>query len=321
METDIQDVKLDVRSVKRQDAGGLPPRNRASDYLLAGGASNAGPTEAHVCLPSGAKVPPKIITHARQGEYINLADFAPCLEPSLVTETSIVDGELVFKPKRNVKSIDFFLLWSMSWRSYEELLIQHDPSLYTGFCAYRIFIQTCAAKYWWPAVYFYDVRNRSNHAMHHSFQFDHIDQDIYVTTMDSTTVRQNIKNCSRCKSIWHVVKDCPFQEDSPVASGPRQPSQHTRPQANATRLERQNISNQICYNWNAGRCTANPCQRRHVCESCGGPDPRPRCIPCNLGPQNRRVTANSPGRTNFTQPSFAQPPPPSNSSSASGRVG
>jgi hypothetical protein len=105
METDIQDVKLDVRSVKRQDAGGSPPRSRTHDYMSAG-AANAGTIEAHVCLPSGAKVLPKIITHARPGEYINLADFAPCLEPSLVTETSIVDGELIFKPKR---SIDSFL--------------------------------------------------------------------------------------------------------------------------------------------------------------------------------------------------------------------
>ena len=97
-----------------------------SDLMSAGNAT----TEPSMCLPSGARVSPKLLQHARNGEYTNLADFAPCLEPSLVTETSIVDGELQFKPKRNIKSMDSFLLWSMAWRGYEEYLVSNDPSLY-----------------------------------------------------------------------------------------------------------------------------------------------------------------------------------------------
>ena len=207
----------------------------------------------------------------------------------------------------------------MAWRTYEQLLIDYDPSLYTGFCEYRTFIQICAAKYWWPAVYSYDVRNRSKHAMRRSFQFDNIDHDIYVTTMDSTTVRQNIRNCNRCKSIWHVLKDCPFQEGDPMASGTRQTPQQ-KPQATAARIERPSVASQICYNWNAGRCAANPCQRHHVCETCGGPDPRPRCLTCNFGQQNRRATTSSLG-PNFTQPTFAQNTTPSNNPVGTGRVG
>jgi hypothetical protein len=318
IDTDLQNVKTDVQNVKAgpSDAGGSLHRTRASDYMATGGVL-AGQPEAHVCLPSGAKVSPRTIAHAKHGEYVNLADFAPCLEPSLVTETSIVDGELVFKPKRSVKSIDSFLLWSMSWRTYEELLVCDNPSLYPSMCTYRIFIQTCAAKYWWPAVYSYDVRNRSKHAMDRSFNFDSIDHNIYVTTMDSTTVRQNVRNCARCKSIWHVIKDCPFSEDGSVAASPRQATTSARPQANAARIVRSpDVGNQICFNWNAGRCNVNPCPRRHVCETCGGPDPKPRCSTCNPGARRSPTTASL--GANFTQPSFIQQ---SNNPPPSGRMG
>jgi len=297
---ELQVVKTDVQDVRDSKAGGSTPVPRAPDYSMLSSGAAAGTTETHTCLPSGAKVSTKVIQQARNGEYINLADFAPCLEPSLVTETSIVDGELVFKPKRNIKSMDSFLLWSMAWRSYEELLVGYDPTLYTKFCAYRIFIQTSAARYWWPAVYSYDVRNRAKHSMSHSFEFQTIDNDIYVTTMDNSTVRQNIKCCSRCKSIWHSVPDCPFAESGPMAQGPRQPSTPARAQSGPSKTAN-SVANQICYNWNAGRCF-QACVRRHVCDTCLGPDPRITCPRCNKAkqqPNTNQPQPQTPSKSNY----------------------
>ena len=211
IQDDLGEVKKELREVRasKPDTQGTPSGSRQPDYL-SGVGTGANAAEAHHCLPSGSKVSAKVIAQAKCGEYINLSDFAPCLEPSLVTETSLVDGELIFKPKRTIKSMDSFLLWSMAWRAYEELLVTFNPALYPGMCAYRIFIQTCAAKHWWPSVYTYDVRNRAKHSMEKSFEFHRLDNDIYVTTMDATTIKPNVKQCSRCKSIWHVAKDCPF---------------------------------------------------------------------------------------------------------------
>jgi hypothetical protein len=200
MQEDLVDVKTElkeVRSVKPEDSR---PKSRATDYMFGSGPATTN-NETTQCLPSGAQVSQKIITQAKNGEFVNLADFAPCLEPSLVTGTSIVDGELVFKPKRAIKSMDSFLLWSLAWRSYEELLVENDPRLYPGLCAYRVFVQTCSAKHWWPSVYAYDVRNRAKHSMTHSFAFHQLDNDIYVTTLDATTIKPNVRMCSRCKSI------------------------------------------------------------------------------------------------------------------------
>jgi hypothetical protein len=261
------------------------------DLLSAGSSAPTATTEASICLPSGAKISPKIQQQTRTGEYINLSDYAPCLEPSIATETSIIDGELIFRPKRNVKNIDSLLMWSLCWRGYEEALVSFDHRLYPQLAAYRIFIQTCAAKHWWAAVYNYDVRNRANKSMTKSFDFHVIDNDVYVTTLDTTTTRQNIRQCTRCRSIWHIVKDCPFAEDGAVAQGPR-----AAPASSRTRQSASNDkSQQICFNWNAGRCTG-PCQRRHVCEGCGGPDPRPRCPTCNFFSKNK-PPPNNPGTT------------------------
>jgi hypothetical protein len=68
--------------------------------------------------------------------------------------------------------------------------------------------------------------------MYKTFNFQKIDHDIYVTTMDASTVRQNIRQCNRCKSIWHIVQDCPFAEDGVVAPGTRQAQTTVQPTKN-----------------------------------------------------------------------------------------
>jgi hypothetical protein len=322
---DIQDDLSAVKNEVRSGRAASDPRpsytshRMASDYLSAGG-SAAPTTEAPVCLPSGAKVSSKIITMARSGEFINLADFAPCLEPSLVTETSIVDGSLVFKPKRNIKSIDSFLMWSMAWRTYEEVLVSHDPTLYPALVSYRIFIQTCDAKYVWPSVYSYDVRNRASKSMSLSLEFNCIDNDIYITTMDSSSARANIKQCSRCKSIWHSMLDCPFQDDivMPTTTKPQKNQQQQQQPAKSPAFNA-NGTRQICFNWNAGRCSDIYCQRLHVCSGCGGHDPKPRCIHCNLVPN----VVGTRGRDNFGTTGLVNTniPPPGTNSAPAGRLG
>jgi hypothetical protein len=172
-------------------------------------------SDTYECLASGAKVSSKVIKLAINGEFVNLAEFCPILEPSNITEALLTDGELTFKQKRD-KNIDSFLIWSLVWRAYEELLVDHDHTLYNQLVAYRIWIQTCAARYWWNSVYSYDVRNRSKKSMTKSFNFNLIDHYIYVSCMDAATTRTNVKQCARCKSIWHGTKDCPFQTADPA---------------------------------------------------------------------------------------------------------
>ena len=137
MKDDMRGLTVHIKGTKdfSRKSGDVLPEISPSDMRAAGGEASNAPGET-ICLPSGAKVTPKLMKAARQGEFVNLSDFSPCLEPSVVTETSLINAELVFKPKRTMKTIDSFLLWSMAWWSYEQLLVEADVSRYADLVDY-----------------------------------------------------------------------------------------------------------------------------------------------------------------------------------------
>ena len=197
----------------------------------------------------------------------------------------------------------------------------NDYTLYPALVSYRIFIQTCAAKFVWPSVYSYDVRNRASKSMSLSLEFNHIDNDLYITTMDSSSARTNVKQCTRCKSIWHSLQDCPFQDDISVSVNTKQTQNNQRQQQQPSKSTNQNANRtrQVCFNWNAGRCSDIYCQRLHVCSGCGGHDPKPRCIQCNLVPN----VVGTRGRDNFGTTGLGNTsvPPPGGNTAPAGRLG
>jgi hypothetical protein len=130
-----------------------------------------------------------------------------------MAKTTIVDGELVFRPKRTAKAIYSFLLWSMAWAAYKGIPVADCPTIYMNRVTYRCFIQVCATKYWWTAVYTYDVRNCASKSMSRCFDLQVIDMDIYVSALDPATAKTSVRQCSRCRSIWHNERECPFPEE------------------------------------------------------------------------------------------------------------
>ena len=160
LSVNMDSMQRDLAALKVKDADGA--RTLSMLALVIGNEDSTKSTsDAFECLTSGAKVNTKVLKAARNGEFVNLTDFAPILEPTNVTEASVIEGELVFKSKRQIKTLDSFLMWSLAWRGYEEFLIDCDPSLYKQLVAYCVFIQTTAAKCHWQAVYAYDIRNRA----------------------------------------------------------------------------------------------------------------------------------------------------------------
>jgi hypothetical protein len=170
--------------------------------------------ELPIPLPNGARISRKTFLAAHSGEYINLPEFAPNSEPSAVME-SVIDeatGNLVFKSKTVKKAIDCFLSWARAWAGYESLLIEMNHTLYQCLSDYRLFIQSCDATYHWPAVTSYDQRHRHRTSMAHSVDFTACSTDIYVVTLNANTIRPTPKSCYSCGSLYHNIKDCPFQK-------------------------------------------------------------------------------------------------------------
>lgn len=144
------------------------------------------------------------------------------------------------------------------------------PQYYPQLNAYRTFIQGADAKYHWYAVASYDCQYRQTRAaIGKPFDLEEVDTNLFVTTMDATTVKSRIgakaintqRGCFRCQSKFHVVRDCPFRETQ-------------------TQLQTPAHSQEICNNFQNDRCFNSSCKRRHVCASCGGSYPRGRCPAC-----------------------------------------
>jgi hypothetical protein len=163
--------------------------------------------EPPVVLANGARLPRKLYLQARSGEYVNLAEISPNIEPSDILE-SVMDestNQLIFRPKTVKKHIDSFLAWSTAWHGYEAILIDLDPSLYLQLAEYCMAIQRYDALYLWNAVYAYDTRHRVRLSVTGSFEFQNCNTNIFVMVLNVQSARPNTKACYYCKSLDHHV--------------------------------------------------------------------------------------------------------------------
>jgi len=224
-----------------------------------------------VVLANGARVQQKAVTNARAGEYVNLSEFLPCIEPSNTLE-SVYDectGTVHFKSNSNSrKKIDSFLTWSQAWAGYESLLIHDTPSRYTDLMHYRLFVQKAEATHRWEAVYNYDQRHRVNLSEIRSLEFNTVNTELYLTLLNSQTIRSGGKACFKCRSLEHISADCPFQEGATVGKA------HAQGGGKYTGVV-------TCNKFNQGICNDDSCPRLHACRNCQGPDPTPRCKTCS----------------------------------------
>jgi hypothetical protein len=244
-----------------------------------------------VALHNGARISKKTYLSARTGEFVHLPEFAPNTEPSGIME-SILDestGQVVFKQKSIKKALDSYLAWSRAWAGYEALLMSILPALYLNLTDYRLFVQNCDALYHWSAVSAYDQRHRHRLSLTHSLDFQTCSTDIYICTLNASTIRPNPKACYVCGSIDHNMKDCPFskQQPKPNTQKRNQPYQPNQPKLMSNFTPRSDAQaygegrQVVCFNWNQGRCNSVVCWCTHVCSGCGGVEPRISCSRCN----------------------------------------
>lgn len=292
--------------------------------------NNGDSNETVVALSSGARVAAKTIKAARAGEYVNLQEFIPSLEPSFAYETTIENHNLVSKPKKLKRALDSFYIWSQAWAGYESVLLDFDPNLHRQLSAYRLFIQEQDQTCKWHSVFAFDSRHRNHLSLSKSFEFSNITMPILASTCLANDSRKSDTSCYRCHSLAHFVKDCPFSEEPSVekAQGTRRPFhpgqakgrfENNRPDfyqrgdrsGGDYRSQRFNNNNrdwqrtplhlQQCNRYNSGECGGD-CGRKHSCSRCGGPEPRPRCLNCTPPPPVYNRFSNQSGSVGQTPP-------------------
>ena len=234
---------------------------------------SAQPAKSYL-IPNGVRIMDRTAKLAISGEYINLTEFIPISECSMNSDLEPIvenNGNLVFRTKKLKRSIDNFNQWLAAWDNYEFLMVSDQHKRYPHMAKYRSFIQKCANKFQWFAVYAYDCRFRSQLAHEpEATSFGSVDTDLYASVFDVTSVRRDGKSCHRCRSREHLVGECPF----PATEATSETSQK------AFSSTKSRYKREICNNFNAGRCMFASCSRVHACQSCGGSEPQIRC-PCH----------------------------------------
>ena len=258
-------------------------RPRLSMPTLSGVSAIPGPTLAQSSsqsrthyLEGGAKIPETTYRNAVSGEYINLVDFLPYTEHRDL-EANIINGELQFRPKKSKRSLDNFDLWLQAWSEYEALLVSARPHIYANLSSYRRFIQASDRKYNWHAVLSYDLRYRTDLARTRSFNYSKLNNDLVVSILDATAVKSDLHRCYRCRSVEHVVQECPF----PAAHKMETNSKEKKSYKQFKPWYHQ--GKEGCNNFNYGKCNFSQCNRAHVCKGCRSADPFIKCAQCNKG--------------------------------------
>ena len=231
---------------------------------------SVGPSQAKnevVTLHGGVKIPAKTKNAALRGEFINLAEFLLYSETPSCNELEpfMNNGNVTFRQKKTRKVIHSFSRWLNAWSNYERLLVSNMPELYLCMLEYRQLIQSCDLKYQWSAVHAYDCRFRAKLGETCSFQFNSVQNDLFVIIFDATAVKRNIRACHRCKSLDHLANNCPFPPSNTLEEK-KMPAK-----SKGESFFHQGV--EICNNYQSGRCRFPSCRRAHVCQKCRGQTP------------------------------------------------
>ena len=95
----------------------------------------------------------------------------------------------------------------------------------------------------------YDIRLRTKLGSYRSFEFGHIDHDIYLSVFDSQSVKSG-NRYTKCSAVDHVTGECPFR----IKEGQ---SQNER---------KRTVKTEVCERFQDNKCRFGvKCYRKRVC--------------------------------------------------------
>ena len=89
-------------------------------------------------------------------------------------------------------------------------IVSARPERYLKLAAYREQIELTNRKFRWPRMHMFDVQTRTRAASRKDIRLNVLDTTLYTTILDTSALHAHPKQCTRCKSFDHLVRDCPF---------------------------------------------------------------------------------------------------------------
>ena len=299
MEVEHNELKEQVKEVKVKDENpcskpSLPPA------LSLPGTSNelditGDPTPTMAA--HGNNLTDKLSKGINDGEYVDFADIltsnmaqqSPSLQSNIgIYETTSGETVNILKPHRK-RTIDNFDTWLQAWNCYEQQIMTTNPRRYFELARYRENIQMANRKFRWANVYMFDIQSRMKAATRRQNPQLHIlDTTLYTTMLDASALRPHPRQCSRCKSFDHLVRDCAFLETETLEEVKSQQKATTKgkPTGNQSTSHTQwkfdkwfsSTGKEGCNLYQRNLCThgAN-CKRAHICKACRGEHTQADC--------------------------------------------
>ena len=241
----------------------------------------------------------KTAQSAAKGEYVDFADLLATLSVPSASNVPLPnpvssDVAYIIKGQRK-RQIDSFDTWLQAWNVYEKLVMAAKPERYLELATYREQIQFANRKFCWSPIYMFDIHSRMAYASKVSrdphARLDILDTTLYATVLDASALRPHPRQCSRCKSFDHLVRDCTFpapdqmEETSPAhkPSGYGRNISGNRPfgdQLSAWKYAKwfSPSGQEGCNLFQRKTCYQGAnCKRAHICKTCRGDHPEADC--------------------------------------------
>lgn len=216
-------------------------------------------------------IPKKLHDRILRWEYIDFYDLRPVdpledanPEPDPVQYVMFPDLEIARTNRKKIKDLP---TWTACFALYVAILSSKFPSCVPSMMAYQLCILKAHREYADPAWRVYDEAFREVAAATGLRDWSKNNDDLYSRIF--TGRAKVVTLCTHCGSTTHPTDQCknePVHKKARISTS----SSSYKP------LPRQRGKN-ICWDFNEGHCTFNPCKYRHVCSDCSGRHPRIHC--------------------------------------------
>ena len=209
-------------------------------------------------------IPKKLYDRVLRWEFIDFHDLRPVdpledtnSEPDPVRYVMFPDLAIARTSRKKVKDLP---TWTACFSLYVAILASKFPKCVPSMMAYQLSILKAHREYADPAWRVYDEAYREIAAATGLRDWSKSNEDIYSRIF--TGHAKVVSLYRHCGSTAYATDQCtnePFRKrarDSTASSSYRPPPKQR--------------GRNICWDFNDGRCSFNPCKYRHVCADCSG---------------------------------------------------
>ncbi|XP_048757723.2 uncharacterized protein LOC125668030 [Ostrea edulis] len=234
-------------------------------------------SDASIFDPIGMHVPQAIKSKIWAGQYIDL----PLLlkqardlrtEPHVTGELVIRNGQITIE-KQQLKTINSIHTWTTAFMIYMSIFLEKSPHKGQELLKYMHNIRLAANRSGHSGWAKYDEQFRLKKERHPTLPWGVVDSELWVMHISSPQSAQS-------NQIFDSENKAPFRNNfsrkpqatqGPNSQGGGYGSKATAAANNTTKAAG------VCFAFNRGSCSFNPCRFRHRCSACGGPHPQANC--------------------------------------------